>query len=369
MECTVEQHDLSKALGKLQALVSKKSTMPILSYYLIRVSENNFHVSGTDLEVSVTLSVPGTVHQMGSIAIPGKMFVEVVRQLSDGPVILKSTEDARLEIKSGKSRFRLNSVDANEYPGIPGLSLSVAKYIKASLFLDMLNKTLYAVSTDSSRYNLGGVCIETSYEGALRVVATDGHRLAMVTRDAPGLGEIERKIVPRRGLSEFRRILEELGERDIGFDFDEGFLIFETLDSKVALRLMDVEFPDFNQVLPAQSGVLGTVNTQEFSDALRRMSLMVTAQGKCVRLDLSGSGLRISSSSPELGDGEEIISLEYQGDPISVGFNARFLADIAGCFQSGEGLILEVSGDLEPARFYSLGDESALAVVMPARID
>jgi DNA polymerase III subunit beta len=370
MICIVEQSTLTKTLGKLQGILSKKSSRPILSYYLINAVDNELVISGTDLEVSISMRVEASIQEAGDFCVPGKMFSEVVRQLPDGPITFSLSDRARLEIKSKKAKFKLNVLSATEFPPISGLDLKVSQKVNVPVLLEMINKTIYAVSNDDTRFNLSGVCLEGVTGGGVRLVATDGHRLAMITRDAPEFNVSKQYVIPRRGLSEFRKILEDINASEVGVELSEnGFILFESRDSKVALRLMDTEFPDYKSAFPRGQAQIVKINCQEFTEALRRVLLMVSVQGKSVRFDIESNHIKISSATPELGESEETISAEFFGDACALGFNARFLLDVATCFASASTIVLEIVDNVDAARFYPEGDDSALAIVMPMRIE
>jgi DNA polymerase-3 subunit beta len=190
----------------------------------------------------------------------------------------------------------------------------------------------------------------------------------MITRPITGLSFNERVIVPRKGLSEIRKILDEQCENEVGIDINEGFLVLETSDAKISMRLIDGEFPDYNQVLPKDKGVTATVSGEELAQALRRVVLMVTDKAKCVRFDFSKGALKIFSSSPELGDASEEIPVKYEGQALSLGFNARYLLDFAASLSESQALTIELHGELGPGRFQAGDDDSYCGIIMPMRL-
>jgi DNA polymerase-3 subunit beta len=375
MELTISKSDLTKALFATESVVEKRATMPILSNVLLSASEGKLKISATDLEITALASAPAKIKSPGSTTVNAKIFSDIVRELPDTDVTLKVGEGERLQIATKSATLKMNGVSAEEYPSLPGLGFEVRSKVSAKEFVEMVNKTIFAVSLDETRFILNGVCFEPVGEAkgkkggkSLRMVATDGHRLAMITRPLSGLDFSERVIVPRKGLSEVRKLLSFDEDREVGFDIRDGFLILETPDGKVSMRLLDGEFPDYNQVLPKQEGVLATMVASELTQALRRVALMVSDKGKCVRLDFSADRLRISSSSPELGEATDEMSIRYAGKPLSVGFNAKYILDILGSLGESPNVAIELHGELGPGKFYAVGDESHVSIVMPMRI-
>ena len=372
MELQISKNDLNKILGVIQNVVEKRNTMPILANVLLSASDGFLKVSATDLEISATAKAPAQIERVGSTTVNAKVLCDLVRELPDEQVHLKLGEGERLEVISGKSQMRIIGVSSEEFPSLPGLGLKVEAQLPSQQLVEMIAKTIYAVSADETRFNLSGICFELhEAEGdsakVLRMVATDGHRLAMINRSVDKLSFDESVLVPRKGLAEIKKLLDG-EESGVGIGIQEGFMVVETETAKIAVRLIDGEFPDYNQVLPKQDGVQALVSSDELTHALRRVSLLVTDKTKGVRLDFTKDSLRISSSSPELGDASEEIGVEYGGDPLSIGFNAKYLLDIAASVEETTQLCIELNGELGPGKFFSGTDDSYFGIVMPMRL-
>ncbi len=374
MEVTIAQNDLARCLMATQNIVERKTTMPILVNVLITASADRLSISATDLETTAVATVAAQVHSFGSTTVNTKMFAEIVRELPSGEVKLKLHPGERLEIISNNSSLRLIGVSAEEFPALPGMGVQVGDRISARQLLEMINKSIYAASLDETRFNLTGVCFEKIVEGrgkgaiSLRLIATDGHRLAMITRGVEDIKLDQSVIIPRKGLLELKKILDVYSDQEIGFAIEEGFCLVETPREKISMRLIDGEFPDYNQVIPKGAGEQVVVNSRQLADALKRVALMVADKGKGVRLEFSGNLLRISSSSPELGEAEEEMDVKYGGEPLAIGFNARYVIDIVSALADEGELCIELNGKTGPTKFYAVGDQSAIAVLMPMRI-
>lgn len=395
MKIKISQQDLLKALSFIQSIVEKKTTMPILSNVLLSAekgsSDKSFlKLSATDLEITTVIQIPATVIKSGSTTVNAKAFHDNVRERPSGELELDVTEGERLHITSGSTSVcYINGVHADEYPSLPGISLEPDSVMRGSQLQEMIQKTVYAVSFDEARFNLNGVCFESikkgrgkGQESVLRMVATDGHRLALIQRQVDGIEFEGSQIVPTKGLNELKRIIDEAGDGDIKVALKDGFFVVQVNTGqpssggvggggiiKVSMRLVDGEFPDYNQVIPQKEGVALSIPVQSFLSALKRASLMVTDKGKCVKLDFTTGKLRISSSSPELGEASEDVEIDYKGEHISVGFNAKYLIDFATSISDESNLIMKLSGELGPAKIYAQQDDSYFGIVMPMRLN
>ncbi len=376
MEITVTKEALNRALSLMQSVVAKKTTMPILSNVLLSATDGSVNVSATDLEITAVIRLEAKVKSKGSTTVNAKVLADIVRELPEGDITLKLTEGERLEIVCKKAKLRMIGISAEEYPSLPGVVLEPRSKISSKQLLDMINKTLYAVSVDETRFNLNGVCFEilNSSKGkkgdaSLQLVATDGHRLAMITRPAGTLDFQGRAIAPRKGLAEIKKIINPEEDVEIGLDIQEGFLVVESNDTKLSMRLVDGEFPNYEDVVPKKKGQIIKVNSEELAQALRRSALMVSDRGKCVKLEFGKNKLKISSSSPELGDAVEEIECHNEKDALSVGFNALYLLDFVSSVSEAQSVVLELNGELGAGRFYADKDESYNAIVMPMRLN
>lgn len=378
MDIQISKSDLSQALFLTQSIVERKTTMPILTNILISASEGELRISATDLEITAVTSVKATVRATGSTTVNAKVFADIVRELPETELTMRLGEGERLEITANSAKFKIIGVNAQEFPSLPGMAFEPEGKISSMQLLEMINKTIYAVSYDETRFNLNGVCFEPAgsekaekgkkAQKSLRMVSTDGHRLAMITRGIGNLNFTERVIVPRKGLAELRKLLDASGEGDVGIAIRDGFLVMQSNGTKISVRLIDGEFPDYSQVIPKTKGGTATVSSSELQQALKRVVLLVTDKEKSVRLDFASDLLRISSSSPELGEASEELKVKYDGKPLSIGFNARYLLDMASSLSESQSLAIELNGELGPGRFYAEGDDSYIGIVMPMRL-
>lgn len=386
MDITVSKSELNKALQVAQSAISRKTTMPILVNILLKAEGGQLRILASDLDLTVLAHVKAEIHKKGATAVNAKVFCDIIKELPEGQIKITQTEGERIEIQTQSSKFRVIGQCAEEYPEIEGLDVKIDGKIQAKLLSDMIGKTLYATSLDEARYNLTGVCFEITAASAvaspkivrgkdkgaeakeLRLVATDGHRLSMITRPVSQLDFEGKVIVPRRGLVEVKKILDAEGEKEVSISISGGFFMLETDSFRLAMRLIDGEYPDYSQVIPKEKGSIAEIKGSSFAGALRRVVLMATDQEKCAKITFEPGSMRISSQSPEIGDANEALEINYSGESFTVGFNARYLTDIVSAYGEGTTVVAEMHGELGPGKFSPENDESCIAVVMPMRL-
>lgn len=369
MKLSINREELHKALYVTQSIVERKTTMPILSNVLLSASDGQLRVASTDLEITAVTQAVADVHSNGSTTVNAKVLSDIVRELPDGNIELSLSDGERLEINSNNTKVKIIGVSAEEFPSLPGIQIDIPHKVNTDQFLEMVSKTLYAVSTDETRFNLNGVCFESKEDdSALTMIATDGHRLALIKRQLDNFEFEGSVIVPRKGLAEIKKVLDNEEESEVGIAITEGFFLLQSSDTKISMRLIDGEFPDYQQVLPKDEGVIASANGAELSQALKRVALMVTDKAKCVKLDFAADCLRISSSSPELGEADEQVPIEYAGEPLSVGFNANYVQHFIASLEESQKVCIELHGALGPGKFFAEGDDSYIGIVMPMRL-
>jgi DNA polymerase-3 subunit beta len=369
MSCHVQQEDLSRALNTLQGFIAKKTPLLILTYFLVKIADDWMEISGTDLEVSVSIKVPADVKTPMSFSVPGKMFVDIMRQLPSGVVVLDLLDQARLEIKTDAIEYRINVMSALEFPTISGLDLVADRNVSTSVLSEMIGRVINAASHDESKFHLSGVCIDPLPEGRVIMVATDGHRFGMCTRTLSDLLLDSRLVVPRRSLAELKKVFDESDQANFEVGFGKGYVMFKNEISKFAIRLMNVEYPDYRNAFPRQPGIRIKVSVQELSDALRRMSLVLASPRQPLRVDVGKNSMRICSKSIELGESKEVVAVEGTDKPITVGFCARLLLDTVGSLLYANEIFIEIPEGRDPTKFFPVDDEDSLAMLMPTRIE
>ena len=375
MELKIGAQELARALGRSQGIVEKKSTMPILSHVLLEARKGNvLHVSATDLDLSVSSEHPCEVAKEGALAVPAKHLFEIVRSLPEQEVTLKKAGNNYLEVRSGPSEFRIVGLPAEDFPALPKFEKVPFVDVVPAELLEQIDRTGFAASTDETRYNLNGVYFEPKGP-VLCMVATDGHRLALSEKPLAGDYALKRGVIlPRKGLHELKKLLgesvdaaSEKPETKLGFA--ENSAIYRRPGVVLAMRLIEGMFPDYKQVIPKQGEKIVKVGRQRLLETLRRVSILASDKAHAVKLELSAGVLKVLSQNPDLGDAKEEVPVEYAGEPLKIGFNARYITDVAGVLKSDD-VQLELADDLSPGVLRGAGPEDAgyTAVVMPMRI-
>ncbi len=375
MELKIGAQELAKALGRTQGIVEKKSTMPILSHVLIEAKKDGqLVVSATDLDLAVSSEHTCEVLKEGAVAVSARHLYEIVRALPEQSVTLKKANNNYLEVKSGPSEFRIVGLPSEDFPALPSFDKVPFVDVAPALLLEMIERTFFAVSTDETRYNLNGVFFEPSGE-TLRLVATDGHRLSLSEREVgAGFGLKRGVILPKKGLQELKKLLAEAAESgeekpESRLGFVENSAIYRRPGVVLVMRLIEGLFPDYKQVIPKAGEKQLRLGRGRFLETLRRVSLLSSDKAHAVKLDLSKGLLRVLSQNPDLGEAKEEVPVDYAGEPLKIGFNARYVMDVLQVLRSNE-VVFELADDLSPGvlKGGDEADQGFTAVVMPMRI-
>jgi DNA polymerase-3 subunit beta len=381
MELKITAADLARALARSQGIVERKSTMPILSHVLLEARKGNaLHVSATDLDLSVSSehTVNVEVAKEGALAVPAKNLFEIVRSLPPTEkVSLKKAGNNYLELRCGPSEFRIVGLPAEDFPALPKFEKVAFVDVVPAELLAQIDCTAFAASSDETRYNLNGVFFEPQGP-VLRMVATDGHRLALSEKPLAGDYALKRGVIlPRKGLNELKKLLGETieaaepgAEATSRLGFAENSAIFRRPGVVLAMRLIEGLFPDYKQVIPKQGEKILKVGRLRFLETLRRVSLLSSDKSHAVKLELAPGLLKVLSQNPDLGEAKEEVPVEYAGEPLKIGFNARYLTDVVQYALRSDDVQLELADDLSPGVLRGAGPEDAgyTAVVMPMRI-
>ncbi len=368
MEIRAKRGDFLTTLYWTQSIVERRNTMPILANVLIEARKGSIYLTATDLEVGVRGGFEGETSREGSITVNAKKLYEIVREAPEDTIHLKRLENDWVEIKSGKSVFKIVGMDAREFPQFPRIEAEKLSTTPAGMMREMIERTLFSVSMDETRHSLNGVFVEEAGDGKVRMVATDGHRLAFVERPIGRMGLEKGVILPRKGLAEVRKLLEDGGEGVIAMGFKEnmGLVVKERVE--FFMRLIDGDFPDYNKVIPKANPHVAKMDQGELLQALRRVSILSSERYKGVKIEFKEGRMAISASNPDLGEAAEEVEVEYKGKTLAVGFNARYLIDVLSVLGEEGEVELEVKDELSPGVIRKSGEEGYLYVVMPMRL-
>jgi len=372
MKLSIPKSELQKGLSRIQSIVEKRNSMPILANVLLEADgeDGRLRLSATDLEVGIRGSQEASIQEPGSLTVGARKLFELVRELPDEDVHLEATPNSYLTIRCARAEFTLAGTAAEEYPTLPSFSPESTVPLQAAVLSAMIERTMYAASLDETRYNLNGVYLEVlPDQGRLRMVATDGHRLAWAERTVgEDVGALKSGvIIPRKGLAELKRLVDEDDADEIELAFEANSGLARRGSVTLVMRLIEGEFPNYQQVLPKESRCHLILPAEALTQALRRVAVFSTERSRAVRLDLSEGRLAISSNNPDLGDAREELDVDYAGSDIAIGFNARYLLDSLGAMHAKE-IRLSLHDELNPLKLTPADDDDTLAVVMPMRL-
>lgn len=367
MEFRISRDIFVKALQKVQGIVEKRNTMPILSNVLIEALEDRIEITATDLEVGMKSSYPTEVISAGKITVSAKKLYEIIKELPDATVSFSTKDNDWLHIRCGKAQFNIVGLSPDEFPYFPRVDDNNLIKVEAGMIGEMIEKISYAICHDETKYNLNGVFVHGTT--SLKMVATDGHRLAIIERPVSGtLPEALSKgvIFPRKGIFELKKLVEEEKE-EILLGFMDNNAVIRKGNTTIVMRLVDGEFPDYNRVVPVGNDKDIRFHREPMLHSLRRMAILSSDKYKGIKLETKGGVLEISSSNPELGEASEEVEVSMEDISLSVRFNARYLIDVLSVCTDEE-MLLKLRDELSPALVSPVNGSDFLAVIMPMRL-
>ena len=369
MEFMIQRGDLLKELQRLQGVVEKKNTIPILSNTFLSAANDELEVVATDLELGIRTSARAKVSKPGAITVSSKKLYEIVRLLPEDQISIRQEENNWVQISCARSGFRMVGLPKDDFPALPKYDFGTAVSLDLKSFTSMVSKVLFASTADDARYPLQGV-LTILNKGQLTLVATDGHRLAYVSGKAPrkSVEKEIRVIVPRKTFSEISRIDWE-GAEEILFGVHENRAFFKSGGLLLASATVEGVFPAFEKVIPKESDKVLEFGVGEFSDAVRRVSLLSNERSRAVKLSLQPGRIELFSSNPEMGEAREMVEVAYRGPELEIGFNARYLLDFLSAVGE-EKFVLHLKDEQTQGMLTPLkgGDLEYRYVVMPMRI-
>ena len=372
MRIVIERGDLLRALGHVTSVVERRTTIPILSNVLLRVNGDKLEFKATDLEREVIELAPAQITTPGAVTVPAHMLHDIVRKLPDGAQVelTRDAERDRVTVTSGHSRFALQTHPADDFPDLAVGELTNTFEVAAADLRRLIDKTRFAISTEETRYYLNGIFLHIASTGntpTLRAVATDGHRLAQVELPRPaGSDGMPGVIIPRKTVNELHRLIED-SAASVTIGVSTAKIRFEAGTVTLTSKLIDGTFPDYGRVIPKGNDKELRVSNAEFMSAVDRVSTIASERGRAIKLHITGQKMVLSVSNPEGGSATEEIDVNYHADPIEIGFNARYLLDIASQLE-GDTALFKLADAGAPTMVRDGADESALYVLMPMRV-
>ncbi len=368
MKFTIHRDPLLESLQRALSVVEKKNTVQILGNVLFSIEDSQLSLSATDLEVGIRITLPVQMQEPGKVTLSAKQLHDIIKELPSRDLVISKKENNWVEILSGKSKFNIVSLAADEFPALPAFDEKTYFDARVDSLAEMIDRTDFAVSLDATRYHLNGVYFEALENNIMRMTATDGHRLSFMDAEVfltPP--ELKRGvIIPRKGIAELRRILA-FGQSSIGIAFERGYIFVKLGTSFLFIRLIEGEYPDYRQVVPKSSEKTLKIPREELLSALRRVSLLANEKSRGVKLSMSEHCLVITSSNPDVGDAREELDVQFEGDLLEIGFNAKYLLDCLAVTKSPE-VTFFLKDKLSPGIMRGQDEAHHTYVIMPMRI-
>lgn len=370
MRVTIERSGFLKALNHVQSVVERRNTIPILSNVLVQASGGQVKLTATDLDIEIVESVAAEVSREGAATVPAHMLYDIVRKLPDGAQLEleQGPDSGRISIHAGRSRFALQALPPEDFPDLSSGEFGNTFSLATSELKFLIERTRFAISTEETRYYLNGIYLhEVAAGGLLRAVATDGHRLAQAQMSLPGgAAGMPGIIVPRKTVLEIVKLMEgEDGEVEVSISsakirFNVGKLVLTS-------KLIDGTFPDYERVIPRNNDKILEADTKSFAEAVDRVSTISFEKSRAVKLNIMAGKLTLTVNNPDSGSAEEELAVEYDRDQIEIGFNARYLLDVAGQVKAAT-MRFELADSGSPTVIRDPDDAHSLYVLMPMRV-
>jgi len=375
MDFEIDKREFLKGLGLMQSVAGRRTTLPILSHILLEGEKDSLCLTGTDLETGIREELTAKIHQEGKASVSAKKIFEIVKELPEETIHIKKKENQWITIQCGKSVFNLAGLDPEEFPSLPTYSDEFFSEVSSHLIKEMIEKTVFAASNEESRYHLNGILISQNKKGEreiLRMVATDGHRLSLLDRESQMIRGIEKGIIiPKKGVLEIKKIM---GDRDgaeemkVYFDQTHGF--FKMGKSLMVIRLIDGEFPEYEQVIPKGNDKKVLMEKGKMYASLRRVSTMASERVEGIKFSVKKNFIELSSYHQDFGDAKEEVEVSYEGPSLEIGFNARYLMEALSVMDM-EDVVMELKDEGSPGilKPQSVTEPSnQLCIIMPMRI-
>lgn len=370
MKLTIAKDQLLLGLQAVQNVVGARTTLPILSNVLIAAADGRLELTATDLDVTISCSVAAVVEQPGRATLPVKKLVDITRELPSSELEIEIDEKAVASIRAGSAFFKVNGLAAEEFPPLPVFAKNRTLTVPQEKLKAMLRKTSFAVSTDESRYVLNGIFFSLK-ENKLILVATDGRRLALCEEEADVAAENQADfIVPTKAINELTRLLHPGGNVEVKFTENQASFATQAateggFSAVLITKLVDGNYPNYRQVIPAEPQERVPLNREEFLKALRLAEIMTTDKQNSVKLTFSRNQLAITANAPEVGEARQTVAIKYQGKDFAIAFNPGYLLDPLKALENDE-VFFELIDELSPGVVKT--NEPFLYVIMPMRM-
>lgn len=377
MECQISKKDFLRGLAMVQTIPERRSTIPILSNTLLETDQKGIALTATDLETAIRAHLPASVILQGQICVSARKLFEVVRELPESEIHLTKKENNWVTLTCDKSIFNIAGINPDEFPPLPKFKKEDFQPFPIAELREMIETTVFAASTEESRYNLNGVFlkgIDINSQPTTRMVATDGHRLCLI--DKAGLEFPNLKtgvIIPRKGLLEVKRLIGDGGQKEdergdlVHLALSENNFVAEKDGIVVLTRLIEGEFPDYESVIPTENDKKINLSRNRFTACLKRVSTMASEKGEGLVFQIQKGSMTVSSSSQDFGDAKEDIDIDYSGEELGISFNGRYLVDALAVMGTEE-VVFELKDSSTAGVLRPGGQKGLLCLVMPMKL-
>jgi DNA polymerase-3 subunit beta len=371
MEIKIDREEFFKSVSRVQSIIEKRSNMPILSTILLNVTGKNIHISATDLELGFQQILPAEIIHEGSVTVSGRKLFEILKESRKPDIHIKQKENNWVFISDGGARFDLACLSADEFPIFVEPEGTQMVEIDGEVLSEMINKTIYSVTVEEAGFKLSGVFTEkvaNDENTFLRMVSTDGHRLSMVDKSVPGIETLDLGngvMIPKKGMSELNKLASEGGPLQIGFK--QKNCVANKENALLVMRLLEAKFPDYQAVVPKEEKYLIDVSRTVLLEAMRKMLILSNERYRAVKIALENDTMELVSTNPDLGEAQEDIKVEYNGERLEAGFNPRYFIDTLQAMES-EVVVLGFIDNSKPCILKGEADKGFLGLIMPMRL-
>ncbi|MBO6717811.1 MAG: DNA polymerase III subunit beta [Rhizobiaceae bacterium] len=372
MRVVLERSNLLKSLNHVHRVVERRNTIPILSNVLLNADGASLEMKATDLDLEVTEATPANVEQGGATTVPAHLLYDIVRKLAEGAEVMLKTDEggATMSVISGRSNFKLQCLPQSDFPQLTAGSFSHIFRLDSISLKALIESTQFAISTEETRYYLNGIYLHAHEAGGalkLRAVATDGHRLARAEIDAPAGSEgMPGIIVPRKTVSELQKLVDD-PDVAVTIELSDTKIRFTIGSVVLTSKLIDGTFPDYERVIPTGNDKKLVLDRQTFAAAVDRVSTISSERGRAVKMSIAEGQVTLTVNNPDSGSATEELAADYASDPIDIGFNAKYLLDVAAQLSGGEARFMLADAG-SPTLIHDTADDRTLYVLMPMRV-
>jgi len=365
MKFSLSREELLQPLQRVIGAVERRNTLAILGNVLITANNGMLYLTATDTEIELSDSVAANIEVEGEATLPARKLFDICKTLSDGSEINIEVTDAKALVRSGRSRFNLATLPANQFPKTDSLQSAVTFALGSDALASALAKTAFSMAQQDVRYYLNGLLLEISAD-KVRAVTTDGHRLSFSEAETSSGVENRQAIIPRKGVSELIRLLDA-GAPDVEVAMTDNHIQFQMGTLRFTSKLIDGKFPDYNRVIPSGDGFIAQVDKGSFKQALSRVAILANEKYKGVRLEFQEGQVKVQTNNPEQEEAEEELTIDYTGPNIEIGFNVSYVIDVLGAIE-GDDVSLKISDGNSSCLITAAGTDHHKYVVMPMRL-